>query len=134
MAARTIRPLRRVSVPTFGHSPPLLDLKNLTRRIWTLLLLMSALAGAGSAAYAQVTPFVPPPAVADSGRVVQGLEVDTARRAAADPLRLAAAPAPRAPVSLAGLSSLRTRWVRLDAPLRPDTRLDARLDSGLAVN
>ena len=26
------------------------------------------------------------------------------------------------------------RWVRLDAPLRPDTRLDARLDSGLAVN
>ncbi len=82
------------------------------RLIWTYLLTALALLGAG-VARAQVVPMPtlgPPPA--DSGRVVRPLTVDTARRAAADTAR--AVPTRRAPVSLAGLSSLRTRWVRLD--------------------
>jgi hypothetical protein len=59
-------------------------------------------------AHAQIGP---PPTVADSGRVVRGLTVDTARLKT-DTLRLQ--PIQRASVSLAGLSSLRRRWVRLD--------------------
>lgn len=57
--------------------------------------------------FPQLTP-------ADSGKVVQGLRVDTARLAARDTLKPKPAPR-RAAVSLAGLSSLRYRWVRLDA-------------------
>ncbi len=80
----------------------------LTRLICGLLL--GAL-GLAVPARAQIGPPLTP---ADSGRVVRGLTVDTARRAADDTLQAKKA-ARRAPVSLAGLSSLRTRWVRLDA-------------------
>lgn len=84
----------------------------LTRWIWGLLLSALLLA---APVRAQITPLPPlPPLPADSGRVVRGLTVDTARRAAGDTL-VAKKAARRAPVSLAGLSSLRTRWVRLDS-------------------
>ncbi len=66
---------------------------------------------------AQNYPLPPMPnAPADSGRVVRGMPRDTARRAAADTTRARPASAPKTPpVSLAGLTSLRARWVRLDA-------------------
>ena len=86
-----------------------------TRRIWGLLLGLGGLLLAAPVR-AQITPLPPLPSqfpATDSGRVVRGLTVDTARRAAGDTLQ-AKKPARRAPVSLAGLSSLRTRWVKLD--------------------
>ncbi len=58
---------------------------------------------------------LPPLSPADSGRVVRGLTVDTARRVALAADTLLKTPVKRAPVSLAGLSSLRVRWVRLDS-------------------
>ena len=103
-------------MPTFEDRLPPPDLNTTRRRIWGLLLLGGWLLSRAPAAHGQTVPtFTPLPLPADSGRAVRGLVVDTARRAAADSVRAARRAARRAPVSLAGLSSWRTRWVRLDS-------------------